>query len=654
MRAFLCLVLMLSLPLMGEVVQIGSGTLVNQSLPLEAFTQYSYSQQLYLASEIGGSGTIHSLAFQYSIASTAFFAANRDLKIWLGHTPRTHVSTWIPPDSLVLVFDGQLALTDFSSPLPGQGWLTITLDQSFAYDGEHNLAISVDENSPGAAGNTDEFLCSASTLIRGIVWKGSTNVEPGNIPATGVYTRQAFPNLRLTIDIVNYAPYQPFPAHNAIDVALDASFSWQSDCATFDLWLGTHPDSLICYAQAHPAHSWNLPEPLAMLRTYYWKVIGFDGTDAYASPLWSFTTAGESLSAPQNLSAYYNGTQVRLAWSAPAIGTVVSYQVLRNGVQIGVSTVLIYFDDAVAQGNSYLYQIKAVNHLGQVSPPSNTASVTIPADIPNLIMAEGFELCESFSGIIPGWQNLDLDGSLTWSWDNIAFPGEGTAMAWMAFCPAQTIPPLTYSPAHSGLKALLAMSALNPPNNDWLISRRMHLGNAPQLRFWARSHTADFGLERLRVLVSTTDSTPQSFSAINSGSYISVPTQWTEYVYDLSVWQDQSVYLAWNCVSWDAFALFLDDIQITGEGGYVPNSDELLPSIEPAIYPNPSRGAFSVRHTQAFELEIYDLRGRKIHAAKVQSAFDSFAQGLNLASGIYFVRIHSGSKTYGRKLVILK
>jgi hypothetical protein len=86
----------------------------------------------------------------------------------------------------------------------------------------------------------------------------------------------------------------------------------------------------------------------------------------------------------------------------------------------------------------------------------------------------------------------------------------------------------------------------------------------------------------------------------------------------------------------------------------VPNSDELMPSIEPAIYPNPSRGAFSVRHLQAYELAIYDLRGRKIHAAKIQSAFDSAAQGLNLASGIYFVRIHSGTKTYNRKLVILK
>gem|GEM_PF-3649214 len=36
--------------LAAETVQIGSGTLVNQSLPIEPARAYSYSQQVYLAS----------------------------------------------------------------------------------------------------------------------------------------------------------------------------------------------------------------------------------------------------------------------------------------------------------------------------------------------------------------------------------------------------------------------------------------------------------------------------------------------------------------------------------------------------------------------------------------------------------------------------
>ncbi|MDP2173310.1 MAG: choice-of-anchor J domain-containing protein [Candidatus Cloacimonadaceae bacterium] len=654
MRILLCLVFVLCIPLGAEIVQIGSGTLINQSLPLEAFNLHSYSQQLYLASEIGSGGMIHSISFQYSIVSTAFFEANRELIIWFGHTERSFINSWIPQDSLFIVYNGQLQIADFSSPLPGQGWLTIILPQAFSYDGTRNLIIAVHENSPGSASNADEFYCSGSPLTRGIVWRGSTNVVPGNIPPTGVYLRQAFPNLRLNINIVNFTPHQPLPANNAFNVPTDTGFSWQSDCASFDLWFGSHPDSLSCLVQNHQGHSWNLPEPLMLLRNYFWRVVGHAGGESYPSPLWSFTTVGEALGAPQNLSAYYNGSQVRLSWSAPTTGTVVNYRVLRNGVQIGESTSTLYFDAAVTGGNTYIYQVKAVNHLGQVSAPSNTASVTIPSEIPNLILSEGFEQCESFSASIPGWQNLDLDGSLTWQWDNIDFPNEGSTTGWITFSPSQTVPPLTYSPPHGGLQMLMAMSALSPPNNDWLISRRLYLGNNPMLKFWARSYTADFGLERLKVLISTSSPTPQSFSTLNTGVYISVPTQWTEYSFNLSAWQNQSVHLAWQSVSWDAFALFLDDIQITGEGGYVSISDELAPSVLPKIYPNPSRGGFSIKHPQLFDLAIYDLRGRLIFKSANLMDFNSLEHDMKLSSGIYPVLIRSGNTSAIQKLVILK
>jgi hypothetical protein len=44
-------------------VQVGTGTVTDQAIPIEPFYGYTYSQQIYLASEIQTSGTITHLRF---------------------------------------------------------------------------------------------------------------------------------------------------------------------------------------------------------------------------------------------------------------------------------------------------------------------------------------------------------------------------------------------------------------------------------------------------------------------------------------------------------------------------------------------------------------------------------------------------------------
>ena len=46
-------------------------------------------------------------------------------------------------------------------------------------------------------------------------------------------------------------------------------------------------------------------------------------------------------------------------------------------------------------------------------------------------------------------------------------------------------------------------------------------------------------------------------------TYVEVPVDWTEYSYDLSAYAGQTIQLAINCVSSDAFALFIDDINVS-------------------------------------------------------------------------------------------
>lgn len=659
MRLWL-LILLLSTPLAAEIIQIGEGTVANQGLPVESARNYSYSQQVYLASQIGSSGNISSIAFQYDITSTLFLQRNEAWKVWIGHTGQNSLASWIPLDSLSLCYDGNLSLSCFSGGLPGQGWMTLSLATPFSYDGTSNLLIAVDENTPGSSSMGDEFYCTGTSGVRGIVFNSmDINPDPASPPAagsTGFFARNAFPNLRLDLSYYSLLPYQPLPAHQATGVSCATGLQWQSQASSFDLYFGTAPGTMALLAGNLNQTEWDLSAPLLPLQQYFWKVVAHEGGEDYPGPVWSFTTIGEEIGAPQNLGAYFNTDHVQLSWNPPQTGSASHYWVFRDGSHLSTCETTSWQDFDVSGGQDYYYLVKAENSLGELSGPSNTVTVHVPDYIPDLILLQSFEGCMPFSQTIAGWQNLDLDGAPTWQWANTDFPHEGEALAWLSFMPTQTVPPVSYVQTHSGSAMLVSMSSTTPPTNDWLISGRIHPGTNPVVSFWARSQTTEYGLERLRVLISTTDTEPASFTALSPGNFLSVPAAWTEYSYDLSPWQGQSIYLAWQCLSWDAFALYLDDIVVTGAGGYVPLDDELLPGPELRLYPNPNRGAFALANPAkvTFDLSIYDLRGRLLFQRDNLKAFNSLDYGLSLTSGVYLYQLTRNGQHCIRRFVVLK
>lgn len=659
MRSKYSLVIMLLMLLQsgfGETISIGNGAILNQGLPIEPIARYSYSQQLVLASEIGAGGIISQLSFHYNVSSTLFFEGNRQLKLWMGHTSRSSMPSWIPADSLMLVYDGLLSESDFSSGLPGNGWLVVTLSQPFSYNGTGNLIIAADENSFEYGSSSDDFLCTDSGQQLSIQFQSaSINPDPYAPPQSGYHLKTHRSNLRLEIAAVHYTPVQPSPADNATQVVTDTDFSWLSECSFCDLKLGTHPDSLSTIAQNLTECHWQSQQPLEYNRQYYWQVIGHDAGESYPSLLWSFTTAGEYISPPRNLSAIYHQPVVQLSWQPPLEGAVHYYRIYRNSALLVSVLELVYEDADLQPGQSYFYYISAMSFSGSESAASNLVSITVPSS-PEHILNQGFEACPSFSSVFPAWQNLDLDHSPTWSWDLADFPHEGEALGWFCFAPSETIPPVSSIPPASGSHMAAAFAALSPPNNDWLISPSLHLGDTALLTFKARSATADFGLERLKLLISTTGSEPAAFSPLSDGAYLEVPPSWTEYSVNLDAYHQQSIYLAWQCVSVDALALFLDDIALESEGGWISVQDENLPAARITCYPNPSRGVFSLKTSSQSPLsvELYDLKGRKLFSADKLSSFSSDVLKAPLPSGLYFLRITQDGRSQVLKQVILR
>ncbi len=649
--------LFLVMGLGAELISIGSGTVLNQGLPIEPAAPYSYSQQLFLASEIGVGGSIDAIHFQYNVASQLFFPGNRQLTIYLGHSQRTLMSGWVPADSLSTVFSGMLSEGDFTSGLPGSGWLQISLATPFLYDGIRNLVLAVDENGSDYGNTADDFFCSNTNAQRAIQFQNmNINPDPFSPPTTGFTLKTHRSNLRLSMQPQHYYPVQPSPADAASNVSIYTDLSWLSICDTYSLSLGTRPDSLALLADNIPGAMWQLENPLQYNRQYFWQVVGYHDSEAYPSPIWSFQTTGEAISPPQNLSGYFNGQAVQLSWQAPQTGIAGSYKVYRNTALLTTTTQCAYSDVNVMAGFTYYYHVTAINSSATESGVSNLISVTIPNTQPDLVINQGFEACAAFSSIIPNWQTLDLDASSTWTWDAVTFPHEGEPYSWISFAPGETIPPLSGFSPFSGTKMLMAMSSLIPPNNDWLISPGIHLGQNASLTFQARSAMADYGLERLKVLVSTSDASPASFTALNPGNYLAVPEQWTAYTYDLSAYAGQRIHLAWNCLSVDAFALFLDDIQLTSAGAWVGVEDNYLPPPAFNSFPNPSRSSFAVGNKSGapFSLELYDIKGRKLHTGTGLTEFNSTGLSPNLPSGIYFLRIRQGAKSWVLKQVIAK
>ncbi|MEM4258125.1 MAG: NosD domain-containing protein [Candidatus Thermoplasmatota archaeon] len=104
-----------------------------------------------------------------------------------------------------------------------------------------------------------------------------------------------------------YEPYNPYPSNGATEIPLgDETVLWHGgdpdsgDTVTYDVYFGTDPSppyrtTVGPFGYNTNPISVNFGVPMTPDTTYYWKIIAWDTHGASTeSPLWSFTTMGES------------------------------------------------------------------------------------------------------------------------------------------------------------------------------------------------------------------------------------------------------------------------------------------------------------------------------------------------------------------------
>lgn len=177
--------------------------------------------------------------------------------------------------------------------------------------------------------------------------------------------------------------------------------------------------------------------------------------------------------------------------------------------------------------------------------------------------SDDFESYEDFVLDFSPWTNNDVDGSTTYGMTDIEWLNAYAEQSFIIFNPSATTPAVTDIVAHSGDKLAACFASTTPDNDDWLIAPMVMIESGSSVNFWAKSYTADYGLERFKVGVSTTGLDPADFTIISPGSYVEAPVaDWTEFNYSLDTYAGQSVYVAIECVSSDAFILLVDDFEI--------------------------------------------------------------------------------------------
>ena len=156
---------------LGDI--IGEGTSNSYYLPSYSYYNYSLTEQIYTATEMGGSRTIYNISF-FNTGATK----TRYFDIYMKHTTKTSFSNntdWISVTTSNKVFSGSVTM------LAGL-WTTIELDTPFSYNGSSNLVLVVDDNTGGYTSSPHmacrTYTTSNSQAIR--IYSDGTNYDPSS------------------------------------------------------------------------------------------------------------------------------------------------------------------------------------------------------------------------------------------------------------------------------------------------------------------------------------------------------------------------------------------------------------------------------------------------------------------------------------------
>ncbi len=293
---------------------------------------------------------------------------------------------------------------------------------------------------------------------------------------------------------------------------------------------------------------------------------------------------------------------------------------------------------------------------GDVNPLNNSCSLTVQSlgELSPYVL--DFEACEDFSIdlLTPSWTMYDEFGDYTYGLGDHIFPNAGEEFAFMVFNVWETdfeegsalfnnlLP-------HGGRRYGAAFCEYDMQNNDWLISPKLLMHNDnPELRFFARSYTLDYGAETFSVLVSETDNDISSFISIMDAE--ADYTEWTEVVVPLTEYAGKEIHVAIECTSEDRYLFMIDDISITEPLSSITNIET---ETYVSLYPTIATEAVAITSTSEIQsVTICSISGQVIYQMDGNGNNALRINVSDIESGIYFAQINTITGTRTIRFVV--
>ena len=276
------------------------------------------------------------------------------------------------------------------------------------------------------------------------------------------------------------------------------------------------------------------------------------------------------------------------------------------------------------------------------------------------IWEDSFETYPDFEiDAIGDWTQLDNDAAATYGSADYDFLNELYIGTGIVFNPSMATPDpdgtqtenADQNPnwiARTGDKMLNFIASTSLLNDDYMISPVIDLAGATgsTFSFWGKSITDQWGLEKFEVLLSNTGNDAADFTVNLSDGEVQAPIDvYTEYVYDISAYDGEQIYIAIHYIATDTFIFQTDDYKV--EAVTLSIADAAFNDFNYYV----KNSQLNLTANTALEsVQLFNLLGQEVVSQKLTNT-NATVSLKSLNTGIYVAKVSIDGNTKTFKII---